>query len=342
MVKIAVIGHFVKDYWISAKRDFSKYNPEQSIDEVLSLASNNGDIINSSFGGTALTWTQYLIPKHEVSPISVLGNDNPSREIKEILDLHESINQEGIKTYAGSIPRFVLVFPERPQEQNHRKFWKSKVYWEGRMADKNFPKVEISPQFLGAHDVLVLPITEPLLALQAAKSFLSQNPSGKIVYNPGRYLHGFGLSLEGTNFQEIVNNYATSLLLNGQEVGVVQSGLHLGNISRLFRSGRRLELILHTKDRKGSVVYERKTSKKYEPSNVNPLFVDPSFELGAGDAYGAIFHRKHLKGDSIDEALECATRGAEHCLTFPGALCRQRIIEGTYTDSGVKVANFRM
>lgn len=344
MVKIALVGHFVKDYWIRVKEgnDFLGYNSEFSIDEVLNLASKNGDEVGTAFGGPALTWAQYLIPNHEVSPISVLGNDSESTKLKDLLDQIPNLITEGIKGYGGRLPRFVTVFPETPYTTGSGKVkWKKQIYWEGRIADKTFPNVEISPSFLGQHDVLILPITEPTLALQAAESYLSRNPSGKIVYNPGRYLLGFGLTFEQTNFRKI-SAISNSILVNQEEANVVQPQMHIGGLQHLFSSCPRLEIIAHTKDSKGSEIFERKTSQRYIPARIHPQSLDSSYSLGAGDAFGATFHSKLYNGFSIDEALNCATAAAEETLTFQGAFNRRRLIDKDYSSPNVDVRSFRL
>ncbi len=345
MVRIAVIGDSVRDSWIEVE-SIDDLKGCKNIEQVLGYASKIGRIINNSFGGTALTWTQYLVPEHCVTPITIIGNDESSIELENVLkSLDQSLKQKhkpgldfsGLNKIDGDLAKFVIAFSGKSIVKKGIPEWKSKIFWEGNVSDK-YDQLNITSEFLGTHDVLALPIPHPKTALQAVKNFRSINPRGVICYNPGRYLTRRDYTFKDTCFEEIATE-TTYLVLNRYENGAVRKGLKLGRRESLFNKYPKLEAIILTKDHEGSEIQEKRSGKRYEPSIVNVIEANPAKSLGAGDAYAATWLSKILSGQSIDNALDCATRVAEHILGVDGAVDLRRLLNGDYHSPTVRVTD---
>lgn len=345
MGNIAVLGHLVQDICIEANSRL-RYNAianASSLDTALLLAEKDDETLGEkasvkiTFGGPALNWAQYLVPDDAVKIMSVAGNGTQGQELRILLQETLGLNIEGVKFYGGTLPRFGLAYTPSFKRKQH---WDTKIFWEGNVADEHFKEIEPKKNFLQDTDVLALPIAEPEVAKKAAEVFCDANPSGKIFYNPGRFLERLDFSFEETYFQEILRK-ANWVVLNRAEAAAVQRNMHLSSIQRLFDSGERLELIIVTRDKEGSYIYERRGEKKWNYTPTEQLSVNPGQALGAGDAYAATLLSKILHNYSISDAQHLASTAAEDTLKYIGALNERRILGETSVSDLQTVTRFR-
>lgn len=345
MTTIAVLGHLVEDICIdvSDRRRFDAFTQNLSIEEVLAIAEREDSalgekaIVTKTFGGPALNWAQYLVPKHDVRLLGVAGNGLQGEELKVLLREKLGVDMNGIKFYGGSLPKFCLVYSSFVRKEKQE--WDAKIYWEGNVADEHFREVELKRELLHDADVLALPIADPEIAKRAAEIFCDANPSGKVFYNPGRWLEREDTSFERTYFQEIVKK-ANWVVLNRKEAAVIQKNMHLQRIERLFDEAERLELIIVTRDKDGSYIYERRGQKKWEYTPKTKLIVNPGQTLGAGDAYSATLLSKILLGSDISDAQYLASTAAEETLGYVGALSQRRVKGETTISEQLEVKRF--
>ncbi len=348
---ILLPGNLVRDTVIIVDHEdrYRLYRPGISIDEVIACAARSSilqgnnitDAVHHDYGGTALTWTQYLRPVHAVTVASVYGTDRESRDVKAILRDKLGVNMMALKGYAGSLPRCAVVdFPgQKPRyrmrgsRRRKRRRLQPIVYWEPNIADR-FDTLEISDDILALHDVLALPITFPDLGLDIARRFIDRRPEGVVLYNPGRYLCRKDYTFDQTRFEEMLP-LTRALVLNRQEAETVRGGMGTRNLEDLFEESDRLEIIAETRDKDGSIVHHKVSGNgcrkhTYKPGRrkrAKPM------GLGAGDAWAATFFSQWLRGYDVETAQNSASQAAEEILGVPCALNHRRVYKGQTTIS---------
>ena len=160
-----------------------------------------------------------------------------------------------------------------------------------------------------------------------------------MFYNPGRWLERNDISFEETNFLDILKK-SNWLVLNRGEASRVQKNMHLGRIEGLFDASERLELIIVTRDKNGSYIYERRGQKRWNYVPREILSVNPGQALGAGDAYAATFLSKMLTGSKISDAQTLASIAAEEALSYVGSLNQRKLGGASSVSELVTEARF--
>ncbi|MBL7051479.1 MAG: carbohydrate kinase family protein [Nanoarchaeota archaeon] len=364
MVRYCIVGHGAFDHNIFEFDEdrFQEYNTNMSISEALNLSttpleSENEicDYYDGNYGGPILTVGQWLAQRgDDVSAISVVGKDIMSDRYIDYL-MKAGISTDKIRRYADvSLAQCVYV--------HDRHETMDPPLWEDDVTDKfkRLPLTSSLRDFLARHDSLVLPITEPLAAKRAAKTYIEERKDGFLAYIPGPYLTDGSVDFSRTYFRKILK-LSNLLQLNEDEAEVVVNEFDLEdveNINQLFSLQEddydiapRLEYLAVTLGSKGSKLYWLdKKSGEINEHCLSALSIEGSdvenfaTSQGAGDAYSGVLIRsimdnrrissdfeKRKRIGAVQDAHRLAREAAAGMCKIMGALNR-RVINAGSTD----------
>lgn len=291
------------------ERDVEPKHPEWRAKSILRDVQRLKISYKRHFGGPVFNIAQYLqaARAEKVSVISIIGTNKDSENYKQALE-NIGVNTEYLLQRKGAMP--VCLYVYRDPEHQLPRVWRGNVSQGGYL-----PQSQLYPDFLNKHDVLVLGVANPKVAVASIKNF-----DGTIAYNPGPYLKFF--PFEQTRFEEIIPK-TDILSANREETFAIRIGLGLHQITELFQKYERLEYIITTLGEKGSEIHKRgEESYQYDPmddsSPVNPLEIID--DVGAGDAYFATALHYIMRGMNISDVVMAATRAAQQSLLHPGGV----------------------
>tara|TARA_Y100000310_G_C20586694_1_gene765790 strand:+ start:271 stop:1392 length:1122 start_codon:yes stop_codon:yes gene_type:complete len=360
MVRYCIVGHGAFDHNIFEFDEyrFQSYHSDMSIEDAMEFSSTPGlsvedtcNYYDGSFGGPILTVGQWLAQRGDiVSAISIVGNDQMSKRYIDYLN-KAGINTDKIRRLDDvSLAQCLYV-------HNDRDITMDPPLWEDDVTDKfkRLPFEKSLKDYLARHDVLVLPITEPLAGKKAAESYIGERDDGFLAYIPGPYLTDGSVDFSRTYFREVLE-LSNLLQLNKDEANVVVDNLNLGSIDcidKIFSMGiaPRLEYIAVTLGSNGSRLYWLdKISGDIEEHCLSALSIDGSdvenfaTPQGAGDAYSGVLIRsimdnKRINSDpkkrkrigAVQDAHRLAREAANGMCKVMGALNR-RVINAGSTD----------
>jgi sugar/nucleoside kinase (ribokinase family) len=348
MVRYCIVGHGAFDHNIFEFDEdrFGMYNPDLTITEAIELSSGS-DFYDGNYGGPILTVGQWLAQRGDiVSAISIVGNDEMSNRYIDYLN-KAGINTDKIRRYDDvSLAQCVYVHSDDDLVLDPP-LWEDNV--TGRF--KKLPFSSSLRDFLARHDVLVLPITEPLAGKKAAENYLEERADGFLAYIPGPYLTDGSVDFSRTYFKDLLQ--LTNLLqLNEDEAQVIVKEMDLGNVDNIgdlfsVDLAPKLEYLAVTFGSKGSKLYWLdKLSGDLEEHCLTALSIEGSdVEVyantqGAGDAYSGVLIRsimenrrlnlkKKKRVGAIQDAHRLAREAAAGMCKVMGALNRDVVLAGS-------------
>lgn len=277
------------------------------------------------FGGPIFNLAQYLqaARKQNVSVVSVIGdNEDSKRYVQALEDI--GVNTKYLHQRKGPMP--VCLYVHHSSEHQLPRIWRGNVSQEGYL-----PQSPLYSDFLNKHDVLVLGVANPRVAVASVKMF-----DGRVAYNPGPYLKFF--PFEQTRFTDIIPK-TDILSVNKEEKYAVEMGLRLRHITELFPRHERLEYIITTLGNEGSEIHKRNgQSYRYDPAD-DSLPLDPERivdDIGAGDAYFATALHYIMKGMDVSDVVMAATRAAQQSLLHAGGVDHRFLKEDATPYPSVK------
>ena len=330
-LKVAIVAHAAVDLFLeeSSLPRFKRYNPSMTIEELLETnrSVRDGETRGSLYqrlGGPVLTIGHHLAAKHrihgspfEVSAVTILGDDEPSRKYEETLKNLE-MRMTQVHRYKGTLSRCAYVYPKGKPIRQLPPIWEDGV-------SEHFSKIEVPKHFLEEQDMVVLPITPPPLAQRVAETYEQMNRKGVLVYNPGFYLLDPSFSFGDTGFERIMRRTNVLVMNRDEREAVRKNGVK--KILDLFHEYPSLMVLISTKDVDGSVIHIRddKSSEEavrlYYSSLKGNSAATIETPVGAGDAFlGAFLRYSFGIGYELDDAHREAEKKAIKQLGIKGAV----------------------
>lgn len=362
MVRYCIVGHGAYDHNLFEFdiNRFSKYSPDMSIKEALeySTTPDNFDSIcdfyDANFGGPILTVGQWLAQRGDiVSAVTIVGKDQISDKYVSCLK-KAGINTDKIRRFDDvNLAQCLYVHNENDDTMDP-------PLWEDDVTDK-FKRLPFSTSlrdFLARHNVLVLPITEPLAGKKAAETYVQERGDGFLAYIPGPYLTDGSVDFSRTYFREVLK-LSNLLQLNEAEAEVIVNQLSIGNVDNLSdlfileedqkKVAPRLEYLALTLGSKGSKLFWiDKVTRSIEEHCLSALSIEGSdvesfaTPQGAGDAYSGVLIRsimdnkriisnakKRKRIGAVQDAHRLAREAAAGMCKIRGALNRNVVNAGS-------------
>lgn len=285
-----IVGHACIDYICNTQDNLESLVLEnKSIEDILKIQD-----FRSYLGGPAGTISNNLSRfKRTIGIVTVLGNDQLSRDYQNFF---QKINAS-VKLYTFDEPSSKCVIINKENEQ--------RIEWFD-FVSKHFPEVKPDKTFLKKFKYLILPICEPIVAKRFAEEF-----EGVVVYNPGQYLDY--TPFNEMYFSDIIKK-TDILSVNKKEGEIICKNLQLKNLKELFKSNKKLKMIIQTEGKDGSTIFTKNDEHKYRIDK-NIKVIDPT---GAGDVFLSTFLHYYTKNLHLNLAQKKAASEAAKIVTKEG------------------------